>query len=287
MIVFNMPLSKRLLFLLFAVIIGFFLTSVIGAFATQIFGAESTKAMRIVVVLQDILVFIAPAILAAVMSTRQPDRLMCLTGRIKPLPMVLAIATLVASIPAMNAVIWLNEQCPLPASLEQSLRAMENNAQAMIEALQGPHTVPNLLMSVLIVGIFAGLSEELLFRGALQRMLATGGLNPHAAIWIAAAIFSLVHLQFYGFVPRMLLGAFFGYTLWWTGSIWVPVILHSINNTVYLVSEWMSAGTESLGTGNDVADFAAIAFSVAATALGLWATRKFSSTINSQKNLEN
>lgn len=242
---FTLSFPKRLLALLFAFIIGFFITSVIGVFVTHIFGPDSTKGLRILAVMQDVFAFILPAVAAAVISTRRPAQLMRLAAPIPLWPLLLSICVMAASIPAMNLVISLNEQIPLPESLEHTLRSMENNAAAMVEALQGPRTIPNLLLSILIVGIFAGLSEEILFRGALQRLLSTGGVNPHAAVWIAAIVFSLMHLQIYGFVPRMLLGAFFGYTLLWTRCLWVPVLLHSFNNTLYLCAQWSSAGGNS------------------------------------------
>ncbi|HMR19324.1 MAG TPA: CPBP family intramembrane metalloprotease, partial [Sphingobacterium sp.] len=54
--------------------------------------------------------------------------------------------------------------------------------------------------------------------------------NHHLAIWITAVVFSAIHFQFYGFFPRLLLGAFFGYMMAWTQNIWVPVVAHFINN---------------------------------------------------------
>lgn len=248
-------LKKRLLLLAFFFVIAFFIVSVISAFIVMKFGPDYTPACRILAVLQDVLMFITPAILTAYLVTRQPATLLCIDKGIPAYSTIVAICVLVASIPAMNCVIWLNQQLPLPEALAQQLRAMEHSADAMIAALQGPHTVPNLIMSILIVGVFAGLSEELLFRGALQRLLSTGGINKHAAIWIAAVVFSLLHMQFYGFVPRMLLGAFFGYLLLWTGSLWVPIIVHSSNNILYLIGQWIADGGESaidsIGAGND------------------------------------
>ncbi|MDE6269714.1 MAG: CPBP family intramembrane metalloprotease, partial [Muribaculaceae bacterium] len=92
--------------------------------------------------------------------------------------------------------------------------------------------------NILIIGVAAGVSEELFFRGALQRLLSTGGMSTHAAVWTAAVVFSAMHLQFFGFVPRMLLGAYFGYLLVWSRSIWLPAAAHALNNTVYVIMQW-------------------------------------------------
>lgn len=270
--------GKRLLLLLCIFVIGFFIVGVISSLVIAVFGA-STKAMRIITVLQDVVAFIAPALLTALMVTRQPSTLLCIDHRPPLNPTLIGICTLLCSIPAMNYVIWLNTNFPLPANLHDALMAMEENANAAIESLMGEHTVANLIMSVLIVGIFAGLSEEILFRGGLQRLLVTGGVNHHLAIWSTAFFFSLLHMQFFGFVPRMLLGAFFGYMLFWTGSLWVPIILHALNNTVYVVAEWLNYGSEnksaidSIGSGSDIV---LVVISAVLTVVGIKIIRRIS-----------
>lgn len=281
---FSVSLGKRLLLLLFIFVIGFFIVSIISAFALTKFGADSTPAVRIVTVFQDLFMFIFPAVITAVLITRQPAELLELNKRPPLMPLLFGILALIFSIPAMNFLIHLNESIPLPEELASALRAMEDNAAGMVIAMQGPHTVPNLIMSLLIVSIFAGLSEEILFRGAFQRIMATGGVNAHAAIWIAAIVFSAMHMQFFGFFPRLLLGAFFGYLLWWTRSLWIPIILHAFNNGMYVVSEWIYNGKSEdstsvlndIGTGDDLLLNIA---SVAITAICLWLARKSSMSI--------
>lgn len=252
-----LTMAKRLMLLICIFVIGFFIVGVLSAVAVRVFGA-STPALRIITVLQDLLVFILPAIVTALMVTRRAATLLCV-DRVPPLnPTLIAICTLLCSIPAMNYVIWLNANIPLPQHIHDALMALEESANSSIEALMGRHTVPNLIVSVLIVGVLAGVSEEIFFRGGLQRLLVTGGVNHHVAIWATALFFSLLHMQFFGFVPRMLLGAFFGYLLYWTGSLWVPILLHALNNSIYVVAEWMSYGTDSpsavdaIGSGTDI-----------------------------------
>ncbi len=277
----TLTLGKRLLLLLCIFIIGFFIVGVVSSLVMMAFGT-TTQAMRIVTVLQDVLAFIAPAVITAVMVTRQPATLLCIDSRPPLNPTLIGFCTLLCSIPAMNYVIWLNTNVPLPTGIHDALMAMEDNANAAIESLMGEHTVGNLIVSILIVGVFAGLSEELLFRGGLQRLLVTGGVSHHMAIWTTAFFFSLLHMQFFGFVPRLLLGAFFGYMLYWTGSLWVPIILHALNNTIYVIAEWLSYGTEtpskidSIGSGTD---FAYVVISLILTIIGLTIIQR---TVNSE-----
>lgn len=238
-----LDLKRRLLFLLFVFVIGYFVFSVISGLVMGKFGVESTLAMRILSMFQDIFLFIIPAVVTAVFVTRQPATLLAI-DRKPPLRItLLGIGVLIAAIPAMNVVIWANEQLPLPADWVETFRAMEERAATMVQSLMGSHTPANLIVSILIVGVFAGFSEELIFRGAFQRLMTTGGVKVHAAIWIAAFVFSLMHFQPFGFVPRMLLGAFFGYSLYWSGSLWTAIILHSTNNILFLLSDYFFPGS--------------------------------------------
>ena len=280
---FNVPLKKRLLLLLFTFIVGFFILSVISGLVGYKWG-DSTPAMRIVAVMQDLLIFILPAVATAVMVTRQPADLMGMRGKTPLLPLLIAASVLVAGIPAMNEVIWLNNNLPLPDDLYAAIKNMEDSAASMVQALQGPHDVPNLIVAVLIMGVLTGLAEELFFRGALQRIMITGGVNPHLAIWLAAAVFSIMHLQFLGFVPRLLLGAFFGYSFYWTRSIWVAVALHALNNTIYIVGQYVANGgtstVDDIGSNND---FLFVGISVALVITGMMVMHRISKICASEQ----
>ena len=280
---FNVPLKKRLLLLLFTFIVGFFILSVISGIVGYKWG-DSTPAMRIVAVMQDLLIFILPAVATAVMVTRQPADLMGMRGKTPLLPLLIAASVLVAGIPAMNEVIWLNNNLPLPDDLYAAIKNMEDSAASMVQALQGPHDVPNLIVAVLIMGVLTGLAEELFFRGALQRIMITGGVNPHLAIWLAAAVFSIMHLQFLGFVPRLLLGAFFGYSFYWTRSIWVAVALHALNNTIYIVGQYVANGgtstVDDIGSNND---FLFVGISVALVITGMMVMHRISKICASEQ----
>jgi len=215
--------------------------------------------MRISMVIQDVFVFITPALAVALLSSPLPARLLGVEQKLSVPQISLAIATLICSIPAMNLIIQWNESWHLPesmASVEATLRQLEDAAQATTDLLMEGASVWSMIVSVLIVGVLAGFSEEIFFRGALQRIMQASRVNGHIAVWTAAAVFSLIHFQMFGFVPRMLLGAFFGYALWWTNSLWVPVIAHAFNNSLVVITTWhvtnnpdsALAGLNDLGT---------------------------------------
>jgi len=108
-------------------------------------------------------------------------------------------------------------------------------------------TPGTLILNLVIVAGLAAVSEEAFFRGALQQFLLEKFRNGHAAVWLTALFFSIIHFQFYGFLPRLLLGALLGYLFLYTQNLWIPVTFHFINNASVIVlhyfwgnSEWFS-----------------------------------------------
>ena len=241
-----MLLTLRQRFILFICIalVGFFISGVISSLIIAKFGMQSTVAMRIAAVMQSLFQLIVPAIATAMIVTRRPATFLAIDRRIDLRLLLLAAAALITATPMMNRIIALNEAVTLPDSLawlEQSLKQMEEQAAATIAVMQGGTSVGDLIMNILIIGVLAGLGEELIFRGTFLRLMTTGRINPHIAVWTVAVVFSAVHLQFYGFVPRTLLGAYFGYLVVWTRCLWIPVIIHALNNIIYISSEWIAA----------------------------------------------
>lgn len=218
------------------------ISSFIVGFITYKWGMDSTPALRIATVIQDLIMFILPAIVVAMLVTRVPAEFLSINRLSKGKNYILTLLPLVISIPAMNYLIEWNSSVQLPESLieiQQWMQASEQNAENTIKSMLGSPTIPNLIMSILIIGVLAGLSEELFFRGALQKIFQSRPMNPHVAIWITAFIFSAIHMQFYGFVPRLILGAFFGYLVLWSGSLWLPIVAHAFNNIVTVLFTWL------------------------------------------------
>jgi hypothetical protein len=114
--------------------------------------------------------------------------------------------------------------------LEQWMREKEQQAAVLTKQLLVMKSFSDYLLNLLMIAIIPAIGEELLFRGALQNIVYKWFYNPHVAIWISAIIFSAIHVQFFGFFPRMFLGALFGYFLWWSGSLWFAIWGHFLNN---------------------------------------------------------
>ncbi len=214
---------------------------------TQLLGSltDNTAAiLRISSVLQNVLVFILPAVATAMLSTRFPATLLAIDKFPSGKFILLSIAVLIVSIPLMNSIIDWNQNISLPDSFSQFndyMQQLEKGAEKAVSDITGGNTVGTLIMSILIVGIFTGLGEEIFFRGGLMRLFSCiKGMSPHVAIWLTAFLFSALHMQFLGFVPRMLLGVFFGYLTFWSGSLWLPIMIHALNNSILVTTDWIN-----------------------------------------------
>jgi hypothetical protein len=122
------------------------------------------------------------------------------------------------------------------------MKAAEERAAEVTKAFLVMNGIGDLIINLIIIAIIPAIGEELLFRGVLQRQINIWSKNGHLAVWIAAFVFSAIHLQFYGFLPRLILGALFGYFYLWSNNLWVPIIAHFINNaSAVMISYYMGS----------------------------------------------
>ncbi len=158
--------------------------------------------------------------------------------------------------PMFNRLVEWNESINLPeafASIEAWMRQQEEAAATVTEQLMQIHSLPHFLAVVLGIGVLTGMGEEMVFRGILQQVVQGESRRAHVAVWACAFLFSAIHLQFYGFFPRLLLGAFFGYLLVWSGNLWLPIFGHLFNNSMVACIAYFTGNDshntlEALGT---------------------------------------
>ncbi len=183
-----------------------------------------------------------PFVSVAVLYTRLIESFTPLQAVAQPKNLLIWIVLLVISFMPFDSIIieW-NKQIHLPASfhnLEVSMQQSEKTAQIFTDYITNFTSPLQLLIAIVVIAGAAALSEELLFRGVLQNIFYKSWQNPHVAIWVAAFWFSFIHFQFYGFFPRMLLGAMFGYLYHWTGRIELAVLAHFVNNGFTVVMKY-------------------------------------------------
>jgi membrane protease YdiL (CAAX protease family) len=164
-------------------------------------------------------------------------------SRFKFIGFGLTLVVMFGSILFNSILIDWNAKIVLPEflnELEQMMRSKEDELMKLTKYLTDFESVEEFLMGILVIGVLAGIGEEFLFRGVLQPKLQLFTGNAHVAIWLSAFIFSAIHFQFYGFFPRMVLGAVFGYLYWYSGSLIYPVIGHILNNTFTVVLVYLN-----------------------------------------------
>lgn len=157
---------------------------------------------------------------------------------LQPYIYLLVFLLVVVFMPFNGWIVKLNEQMQLPGFLkyiEVWMRQKEDMLAELTTFLTNFSEGWQLLLGLLVVAVIPAIGEEFLFRGIVQNLFLRASRNHHAAIWFSAVLFSAIHLQFYGFVPRMLLGAMFGYLYWWTKDLRVSIFAHFVNNGFMLL----------------------------------------------------
>lgn len=192
--------------------------------------------------IQAVGLFIVPALLAAYLFARNPWLFLGLDKGFDAVTALVVVALMFASLPVVNWMITANEAMQLPGFLkgvEEWMKNAEEQAGRLTDSFMEMPTVGSFLFNMVMIAVLPAVGEELLFRGLLQRLFRDWLKSPHAAIFLAAFLFSAMHLQFYGFLPRFALGLMFGYLYLWSGSLWVPVFAHFLNNGSAVAVAWL------------------------------------------------
>ena len=253
---------SQLFFILIFSFTGLLLSIVfISILAPVMGGIDSLNFIRVMQVFQSVFILLVPALLCAYLFNEDGWQYLKIKKAVNLKVLIYSIILIVAIQPLISFTGYYNKMMTLPESLselEQSMQAMENSAAALLERLMADHSPDVVIANFIVIAVAAGITEEFFFRGSLQQLVKKICHNRHVTVWITAFIFSFIHFQFYGFVPRMLLGALLGYIFLWSGNLWIPVIVHTLNNALSVALYYKFHSTpvydrlESFGTGNTV-----------------------------------
>jgi membrane protease YdiL (CAAX protease family) len=191
--------------------------------------------IRGMLVIQFLALFLIPSLLFAYFSDPHPLDYVGLKAPKNHLFWVLAIVAMVVAIPVVEFTGALNQQVTFSGETQRWMKSMEDEAARQIQFMLNKHTPSELILNLIFISLFAGIGEELFFRGILQRLMIRAFKNPWSGIVITALLFSAFHLQFFGFVPRFLLGMLLGAIYWYSGSIWTAIIAHFIYDGLIIV----------------------------------------------------
>jgi uncharacterized protein len=228
---------------------------------------DNLNLLKIVQIISEIFIFIVPVIVFVFLVAKRKAEYLQIDKSGKISVYLLAGLLMLVASPLINFMAEINSYLTLPPwlhGLEEWMKTSEAKDDALTTAFIGHQNYFDLFMNLIMIALVAAIAEELYFRAAFQKILVNMTKSTHAGIWITGAIFSAIHVQFYGFLPRMLMGVYLGYLLFWTGSLWVPVFAHFINNGAAVVFAFLeerkiiSADADKVGSHGSEALFVLI-----------------------------
>lgn len=242
---------------------------------------ENIRILKYFQVVQSIGLFIVPPFVLAWLFHGKMTQYLFMDKKVTILSIFLVAVLIVIILPAINFIGEWNSQMYFPewlSGVEQWMKNAEENAAELTEAFLKVETTGGLLFNLFMIAFLPAIGEELLFRGVIQRIFTNWTKSFHWGIWVSAILFSALHIQFYGFVPRLLLGVLFGYLLVWSGSIWLPIIAHFFNNGFAVVSMYLidknilDPQIEEIGT--TAGSYYAVVLSLVLTVFFIWIIKR-------------
>ena len=149
--------------------------------------------------------------------------------------MAAALLTMLLAIPLIEYLGIFNQHLDLPKWMVEDEETLSRANDAMMQM----NNFADMIFNLLFIGLLTALVEEVLFRGCMQTIFINWMKNPHVAIWTTAILFSAFHMEFSGFIPRLLLGLIFGYFTYWSGSVWPAIMAHFVNNGTIVVWNYL------------------------------------------------
>jgi len=196
--------------------------------------------LRGMLVVQFFALYIIPVFLFARFCDPKPTQYLGLTSA-KSLYIILGVIALIVALPFVDWTGTINSALiPETTTIGKWMKASEESTAKQIGFMLKRNSVQDLFLNLVLVAVFAGVGEELFFRGVLQRLFIKLFKSPWAGILVTAFIFSAIHLQFYGFIPRFILGVLLGLLYWYSGSLWPAIIAHFVYDAFAVVMIWFN-----------------------------------------------
>ncbi len=221
------------------VLVPFYGSDVIGLLSNPDFNDASViTAMKVMQVFNMAGGLLLPALIFMWLSTARTERFTWFSASLNPIIVLLAVALMALIQPVIGWAGDLNSYLSLPqvfSSLEQWMQRAEEQGALITNAFLSTTTTVGLLVNIFMIALLPAFAEEILFRGVLAKIFYKWTKNIHFAVIISSFIFAAIHLQFYGFLPRYLLGMVLGYLFLWSGSLWPSIAAHFTNNFLSVI----------------------------------------------------
>jgi uncharacterized protein len=246
------PALNQFLFLFGVTLASFFILGAIGGLAISISSGisiselteidkldlsrpEVINLLRGLQVVQFVSLFLVPVLICSWFLTDNRKKYLGLKWPANAGYILAGVGIMLIAIPFTSWLGELNGRISLPTGIENWMQEQEKQAERTIKALLSRRSISDLLLNIFCIAVLAAVGEELLFRGMVQRILIRLFRSPWAGIIVTAIIFSAMHMQFYGFLPRLMLGILLGVIFWYSGSLWVAILAHFIYDAVIII----------------------------------------------------
>lgn len=249
-------------------IYGLRMTEVEGILADRS-SPQALSIFRLIQTLSAIGTFVIPPFVIAYLFSERPMEYLGLTKRSKAATYFLIAICMITITPLINFLGEVNSQMHLPGflkSVEDWMKSAEAQAADLTQMFLKMDTPSDMIINLFMIALIPAIGEELVFRGVVQRIFSTWSKNVHVGVWVAAFLFSAMHMQFYGFIPRMMLGGILGYLFVWSGNLWLPIAAHFVNNAGAVIFTYLyqhgqtKIDPDAIGAQSD---FGSVAMSIA------------------------
>ena len=227
--------------------------------------SENLLAVKILQITSQIGLFIIPAFAFSFLTTSNTINGLSFRRFHSLQPLIFVFATTLLAIPFVNLLAEWNASWHLPEflqNIELWMRQMQATNDKLLEFILVMETPTDIGLNIVMMAILPAVGEELIFRGVIQKQLVKWLDNPHVAIFITSFIFSAFHMQFLGFVSRLILGMVFGYLFYYSKNIWTAITAHFINNSLALTIAFIYGAELSENTLANPSDLPILLLSV-------------------------
>jgi membrane protease YdiL (CAAX protease family) len=250
------PPLNQLITLVAIALVSFFSVAMIGTIALQALTGISVDSLsdlspaqlskpgmltflRGMQFVQFIGLFVLPAWICSQLFSYEPNRFLGFQAPNLSQFWFWSILIMIILLPFTQFIGELNQRIVFPGGMKEWMQSQEKSAEQTVKALLSAKSLNDLLLNLFFVAVLAGVGEELLFRGLIQRILVRK-YGRWTGIVIAAILFSAMHMQFYGFFPRFLLGVVLGILFAYSGSLWVAILAHFFYDAMLITAAYVN-----------------------------------------------
>ncbi len=243
----------------YSLFIVFFLYQFVGgSLHLLIFGFDlkdaNTNAFRLFTAAGQILFILAPALILTKLVYIDVTPIL----RVK-MPhwkeVAVFVLGLVIVIPLLQSFIYVQnfliQQLAEASTFFESIKSFFDEMDKLLANTYGDilsaNSIFEMILIVLVVAVVPGVCEEVFFRGFVQKSFELS-IKPFWAIFISSLAFSLYHFNPYGLIALLILAMYFGFSVYLSNSILIPMLLHFLNNLFSIIVYFIWGADELTNT---------------------------------------